>query len=85
MYIIKFTPAAYKRFKQLDKRYQKAAKRAIDRLSQNPYLGEPLTGKLKLYWKLRFSRYRIIYRVEKQAVMIIIFDIRHRRDVYRFS
>lgn len=83
MYQITFTKTAAKNFKKLDKRYQQAASQALDRLSQEPYLGDPLKGKLKGYYKLRFSRYRIIYQIHNQQLIVIIFDIRHRRDVYR--
>ena len=83
MYKIKFTKTASKNFKKLDKRYQSAASKAIDRLAKNPQIGIPLTGDLKGYYKLRFSRYRIIYQIQHQILTIIIFDIRHRKEVYK--
>lgn len=82
MYRIKFTSTASKNFKKLDKRYQKAAVKALDRLASDPRIGEFLKGKLKGLYKLRFSRYRIIYQIKHQTLTVIIFDIRHRRNVY---
>jgi len=43
--------------------------------------GEPLKRGLYGYRKLRVGDYRIIYRVEKEN--IIIFKIGHRKEVYQ--
>ena len=83
MYRVKFTRTAYKNYKHLPDKYQKQASRAIDRLAQNPDHGIPLKGRLKGYSKLRFSNYRIIYRTIRRQLIIIIFDVKHRKDVYR--
>lgn len=83
MYKIKFTKEASKNFKRLDKKYQQAVTKALDRLAKKPTIGTPLVGKLKGLWKLRFSRYRIIYQIVQKRLIIIVFDIQHRKDVYR--
>lgn len=83
MYSIKFSKTASKNFKKLDKTIQKIALKALERLKKNPKIGIPLTGNLKGYWKLRFSRYRIIYQLEKEKLIIIVFDIGHRKDIYK--
>ena len=83
MYKIKFTKEASGNLKKLDKRYQKAVAKAIDKLGQNPKIGKPLIGKLKGLWKLRFSRYRIIYQIIERQLIVIVFEVRHRKDVYR--
>lgn len=83
MYSIKFSKTASKNFKKLDRTIQKLALKALERLKKNPKIGIPLTGNLKGYWKLRFSRYRIIYQLEKEKLIIIVFDIGHRKDIYK--
>jgi len=83
VYKVKFTKEASENLKKLDKRYQKAVSKAINKLSQNPKIGAPLVGKLKGFWKLRFSKYRIIYQIIERQLIIIVFEIRHRKDVYR--
>lgn len=83
MYSIKFSKTASKNFNKLDKTIQKLALKALERLKKNPKIGIPLTGNLKGYWKLRFSRYRIIYQLEKRKLIIIVFDIGHRKDIYK--
>lgn len=57
--------------------------RAIDRLALNPNLGAFLKGDWKGYRKYRTGRYRIIYRVEHQQLVIYIIAIDDRKDVYR--
>ena len=83
MYLVRFSKTSYKNFKKLDKRYQKFLGKAIDRLGTNPQLGTPLKGKLKGLWKIRFSRYRIIYQIKRRYLIVIILDIRHRKDIYK--
>ena len=83
MYKVVFTKEASKNFRRLDKRLQRLAAKAIDRLSKNPKVGTPLSRKLKGLWKIRFSRYRIIYRILEQKLIVIIFDVGHRKEIYK--
>ena len=83
MYRLTLTAAAKKDLRTLDKRYRSAVDKALTRLQFQPRVGEPLKGDLKGYWKLRFSRYRIIYQLQDLILLITVFEIRHRRDVYR--
>ena len=80
---LKFTKEAAKDLKNLDKRYQKAVAKAFDKLIQNPKIGKPLVGGLKGFWKLRFARYRIIYQIIESKILVIVFEVKHRKDVYR--
>lgn len=43
--------------------------------------GLPLRKTLKGYWKLRVGDYRVVYRVEGNA--ILIYCICHRKNVYQ--
>jgi mRNA interferase RelE/StbE len=83
MYKIVLTHAASNDFKRLDKKYQKAVAKAINRLSTDPKIGKPLKGKLKGLWKLRFSRYRIIYQIMGNKLLVVVFEVKHRKDIYR--
>jgi len=58
-------------------------KKAIEqRLSISPHqYGEPLKKTLKGYWKLRVGDYRVVYKIERNEVLI--FEIIKRKDVYR--
>jgi mRNA interferase RelE/StbE len=56
--------------------------KAIDRLANNPHLGEFLKGEWKGYRKYRTGDYRIIYRVEHAKLLIYVITIGDRKDVY---
>lgn len=83
MYTVKFTATAHKHLLKLEKKYQSAVAKAIDRLAVNPKIGDALQGTLKGYWRLRFSSYRIIYTIKHTVLTVIVFEIAHRRDVYK--
>ncbi|MEW6096320.1 MAG: type II toxin-antitoxin system RelE/ParE family toxin [bacterium] len=57
-------------------------RKAIEqRLATDPVkYGEPLRRSLQGYRKLRVGDYRVIYKVDKEN--IIIFKIGHRKEVY---
>ncbi|WCR59890.1 MAG: Toxin RelG [Wolbachia endosymbiont of Ctenocephalides felis wCfeF] len=54
-----------------------------ERLAFDPMnLGEPLRHSLKGHRRLRFSCYRIVYRINKSEHSITITEIGHRSTVY---
>lgn len=57
-------------------------KRAIERrLVLDPFLyGQPLRRSLKGYRKLRVGDYRVIYKIQKDEIVIL--KIGHRNEVY---
>ncbi len=56
---------------------------AISQLGFNPGLGDFLHGDLKGRRKVRVGDYRIIYRFERDQLIIMILRIAHRKEVYR--
>lgn len=58
-------------------------KKAVEEklLTYPDLFGKPLRRSLKGYRKLRVGDYRIIFRIEKQKVMIFV--IQHRSVVYK--
>jgi len=42
--------------------------------------GSPLRYKLKGYWKLKISDYRVIYKIEKEEIKVPVLKIGKRRD-----
>lgn len=56
-------------------------KRIEQKLTTEPSLfGKPLRKSLRGYWSLRVGNYRVIYRIEKDTVLIFV--IAHRSVVY---
>jgi mRNA interferase RelE/StbE len=50
-------------------------------LSENPDVGEPLSGEFRGLFKYRVGDYRVVYAKVPGGVLVL--RIRHRRDVYR--
>lgn len=59
--------------------------RAIAHLGERlrPPGAKMLRGRLKEGWRVRVGEYRILYRIDDEKDEVRIFDIGHRRDVYR--
>ena len=53
----------------------------IRKLGELPESGKPLQYQLKTHRSIRIPPYRIIYRLEKDSIIINCFD--HRKDVYK--
>ncbi|GAB6385077.1 hypothetical protein DAT1711_12340 [Enterococcus cecorum] len=54
----------------------------VSTLNPRPH-GKPLKGNLKGIWRYRVSEYRLLAEIEDDVVTIIIFEIEHRRKVYK--
>lgn len=54
---------------------------AIDLLSENPFMGEKLWGKLQGKRKIRIHPYRIIYEIDEMGRIIIILETGHRQGI----
>jgi len=81
-YQVKVTAHANEAGKQLNPEVRKAAKTALKDLALNPYTGKELQAELSGFWSLRFLRYRIIYKVDIQQKIIVVWAIGHRRNIY---
>lgn len=67
---------------KLSSEWKKKVRRAIEkRLTTHPDLyGKPLRRSLKGYRKLRVGDWRVIFKIEKDTVIILV--IQHRSMVY---
>ena len=58
----------------------------LPQLSKNPYLGVPLSGNLKGYWKYVFRfkgvSYRIAYQISEKEKVVLIIAIGPREKFY---
>ena len=43
--------------------------------------GKPLIGELKGFYRLRIDPYRVVYKIEKQKVIVFILNIGLRKDM----
>lgn len=88
MYVVLIDELVFKEdFKKIEKSDQQKIIRAIrKKLTIAPEnFGQPLKGALKGLWKLRVGRYRIIYEIKKDKVVVYVIKVGFRRDeeVYR--
>ena len=56
---------------------------AIDRLAQEPEIGKPLQGEHSGLRRIRVGDYRVVYQVDRDALLVLVVRIGHRREVYR--
>lgn len=82
-YTIVFSRAAKKALAQLDHKTRTRVDGAIRVLSIDPFPpnSRPLKGSSK--YRLRAGDYRIIYSVNNNILTITIFELGHRREIYR--
>lgn len=45
--------------------------------------GKALKGNLKEYWIYRVGNYRVLADIKDDQIQIIIFNIGHRKDIYK--
>ena len=72
--------------KDLDRRTKKDVRRIVKAMraladDPRPPQSKKLSGDEK--YRLRCGRYRIIYEIQDEQLIICVVRIRHRRDVYR--
>lgn len=91
-YSIKLIPDAEEDFARLDKSIQVQIANKIDKLAQNPLLGEPLGNKYRIdltgFYKLYAvkKKYRIIYRLigeNIELIEIVGIGKRDKEEIYR--
>ena len=61
---------------------RRAVRGAIDALSRNPALGEPLRREQEGLWKYPAKRFRIVYSIDRRDRVVRIFAVGHRRGIY---
>ncbi len=56
---------------------------AIDRLRETPTAGGALKGEFAGLRRLRVGRYRIVYEVIEDELVVLVIRVSHRKDAYR--
>ena len=81
-YAVDFLREFVKQFRRLPRDVRLRVRRRVTELSENPYLGLKLVGALAGYWKDRVGKYRIIYKVDEDRKLIILYDVDLRKRIY---
>ena len=82
MYEIIFDKKAANFFRKLDRPIQERLGKKINELGSNPELGKPLSGNLSGLWRLRCDKYRIIYMIKNNELVVLVLNIGHRKNIY---
>ena len=84
LYYVVFTKTAQKDYESIrDKKLLTRINTILDELKSNPLLGKPLHGEFIGCRSIRTFSFRLIYRIDKQKVIITVLRIQHRRESYR--
>ncbi len=83
-YDIEISETAEKQLKKLQRGDQRRVARAIVALADEPHPrgSRKLSGYNDVF-RIRVGRYRVIYSVSGNRLIVIILKIGHRKDVYR--
>lgn len=83
MYALRYHPLILREdFKRIDRVQQRRLVNAIEKkLTTRPdQYGRPLSGSLSGYWKLKIGEYRVVYRIDRQTIIVYVLTIGFRRN-----
>jgi len=86
LYKIVLTKTAEKEYQHLYKHNNAIfvrIRKALYSIAEDPRQGKPLKLALKDKWSYRVGVYRIIYSIDGRMLTVYVFDIGHRREIYR--
>ncbi|HEC77287.1 MAG TPA: type II toxin-antitoxin system RelE/ParE family toxin [Thermoplasmatales archaeon] len=63
-----------------DEKIKSNLKKIIEKIKQNPEIGKPLRYELSGLRSIRFSSFRIIYKIEGEIIILLKFG--HRKRIY---
>lgn len=82
MYFVTLDKKAEIFLSKLDKFEQERILNKLDDLKDNSELGKPLTGNLAGLWRLRIGKYRVLYKIFNDQLIIVVLEIGHRKNIY---
>jgi len=87
VYQVKLSKEAAKYYQKMDKPTRSRIDKALDAIRDDPFDVEhhdikPLHGLLKGLWRYRLGKFRIVYRVNREAKEVQIAIIRPRGEIY---
>lgn len=87
-YKVVFTNKADKALKKIDHPQRKIIlswiKNNLVNCEEPRKQGKTLSGEKKDYWRYRIGVYRIIVKIDDTQLIIIMINISHKKDVYKF-
>ena len=81
-YHVAIPPSVAGRIRHLSPDLKRAVRETIRAIADDPGRGEPLKRELSACLKYRVRRFRIVYRVDRDAKSVAILAVGHRRTIY---
>jgi mRNA interferase RelE/StbE len=85
-YQVVYDPRAFKTLQKMDRATQRLIIAYVDKHlvnRENPRaIGKALTGDRGGQWRYRIGNYRLLATINDSEVIVYIFKVGHRRDVY---
>ena len=84
-YRVEFRPAAARELRKLDRTARDRIAKVIALLADEPRppAAKMLTGDdTPQRWRVRTGAYRVIYSVEDDVLLVLVINVRHRREAY---
>jgi len=81
-YSLVYLPGAVRDLRKLPEDVVERARRGLERLAENPELGNRLAAPLADLWSYRVGDYRIVYQLRRRELLVLIVMIGHRRAIY---
>ena len=81
-YSVEFLPRVQRKLKELEEKDLLRITAAIELLRDNPVPPKALKLKGREGFRIRVGKFRIIYSVEGNRLVILVLDVGPRRDIY---
>jgi mRNA-degrading endonuclease RelE of RelBE toxin-antitoxin system len=82
---VEITPQGLRQLRRLPEKVKVAVVEAIyGSIAENPRrAGKPLVGELEGLWSARRGDFRVIYEIDDEAQVVLVYRVAHRRTAYR--
>lgn len=83
-YLVKLTPAAERQLDRLDRQVNALIRARLRQAAEgDPFLGaKPLRGKLKMLYRYRVSKWRVIVDIRRHELLILVLALGRRDEIY---
>jgi len=81
-YRLLLLPGAAKDLRDLPENVARRAEHGLERLAEDPGLGDRLRGPLAGLWSYRVGDYGIVYEIRDQELIVLVVMLGHRRAIY---
>ena len=83
-YEIIWKKSAERELESINRQYIPRILEAVESLTENPFpFQHRKIHSVESIYRIRLMDYRIVYQVDTKKKLVVIYHVRHRKDVYR--